>query len=165
MIFRFFIAIPRGHVPRINHKPQIELNSSYKYIENIYASNYWMLPVLPPPHMKPQITTNCHKRNLLSRRKKKYSKATFSLLPVRNLLISVFPLLATAKGPKQETLSRNNKSPLDSISSKLLKLPSLLRASQCLPKCRGARDSPCASLSSIDPFLTRDSKAARNRTE
>jgi hypothetical protein len=61
----------------------------------------WLVLLLPG--MKPQITSNCHKRNLLSRWKN-YSKATFSLLTVRNLLISMFPILAAVKRAKKEAV-------------------------------------------------------------
>lgn len=95
---------------------------------------------------------------------KKYSKATYSLLPVRKLLISVFPLLATVQGPKQETLSRTDKSSLDSISSELLKPMSLLRHHSSFPSaCE--QDSPCVPLSSIDPRLMSVSKTAWSRAE
>lgn len=120
--------------------------------------------MLPPHHMKPQITTNCHKRNLLSRRKK-YSKATFSLFPVRNLLISVFPLLATMKGPKQETLCKAEKSLLDSRHSKFLKGMSLLRPSWHLSNHCGEWVSPGVPMRPIDPMLTSASLTAWNEAE
>lgn len=108
-----------------------------------------------PPSMAPQITSNCHKRNLLSRRKTLF-KSLFQLTHSQKLADLNPSHFSSCKSNKVRN-SRANKSSLDSMYTlmKLIMEMSLLRISWHVSKdCWVSRLYHSALWSPINLTLT-----------